>query len=60
MSSWRLSLYAVDEDGMETLVYRGERGSFAEACREQVEFVGDGGLPARWWRIEITEEREWT
>lgn len=60
MSSWRLSLYAVDEDGVETLVHRGERGSFAEACREQVEFVGDGGLPTRWWRIEITEEREWT
>ena len=60
MSSWRLSLYAVDEDGVETLVYRSERGSFAEACREQVEFVSDGGLSARWWRIEMTEERAWT
>lgn len=60
MSVWRLKLYAVDEDGSRRLMHVCDCMSLADACRAQLEFTGEGGLPSQWWQSDIRQVEIWT
>lgn len=60
MSVWRLRLFAVDDDGLRQLVHICDCMTLEDACRAQLEFVCEGGMPSQWWHTDIKEERIWT